>query len=296
MLDSIIILQQYLATLAGAELAAAKSELINIFRANPWLSILYAGFFRLHDSNPHQFNNLPARSGNFLDPDLTPTNPEGSNSMAVNQATRICTHIKVDGVPCGSPSLRGEVFCYFHQRLIRGVRTPPKSRLHPMAFLEDEASIQVSLMEVVNALVRNTIDFRRGQLILRALHIATKNARQTHFDLWRDKIVTEVPQYPAPVAAKGPEPVLEQASALAHAPRPGLPKLRLPKPVSIAQRPPIEAVVDPTRPKPPGHVITVPVEKAYAANARPGRDPNAGTGIGMKHGTAGATMSGKAAG
>ena len=149
-------LQQYISRCLLAELAAAKSERIYIFRANPWLSKFYAGFFRLYGRNPLNFNNLQTRSGNFFDPDPASTHPEGSNSMAVNKAARICTHIKVNGVPCGSPALRGELFCYFHQRLIRGVRTPPKSRLHPMAFLEDPQSIQASLMETVNALVRNT--------------------------------------------------------------------------------------------------------------------------------------------
>ena len=48
--------------------------------------------------------------------------------MPLNQNIRVCTHIKVNGVPCGSPALHGEIFCYFHQRMIRGVPTPPKSR------------------------------------------------------------------------------------------------------------------------------------------------------------------------
>ena len=54
-------------------------------------------------------------------------------NMAVAQqnSSRTCTHIKVTGVRCDSPSLRGEPFCYFHQRMMRGVRTPPQARLHP---------------------------------------------------------------------------------------------------------------------------------------------------------------------
>src|SRR6266513_3761528 len=59
-----------------------------------------------------------------------------------------CTHIKVTGVRCHSPALRGEQFCYFHQRMLRTVRVPD-SRIRHAALLEDEASIQVSLMEVV---------------------------------------------------------------------------------------------------------------------------------------------------
>jgi hypothetical protein len=124
--------------------------------------------------------------------------------MAVNPNTRVCAHIKVNGIRCGSPALRQEVFCYFHQRMIRGVRTPPKSRLHPIANFEDPQAIQASLMEVVNALVRNQIDVPRARLILRALSIAARNATKTHFDCWQSDMVKEVPEYPAAPPATGP--------------------------------------------------------------------------------------------
>ena len=85
------------------------------------------------------------------------------------QNTKSCTHIKISGVRCDSPSLRGQQFCYYHQRMHRGVRTPPQSRLHPIACIEDKESIQAALAEVINALLRNTIDMKRATLILRAL-------------------------------------------------------------------------------------------------------------------------------
>jgi hypothetical protein len=180
--------------------------------------------------------------------------------MPLNQNIRVCTHIKVNGTPCGSPALRGEVFCYFHQRMIRGVRTPPKSRLHPIALIEDEEGIQASLMEIINALIRNTIDFKRAQLILRALHIAARNAPRVHFRTHSNEMIHEVPQYPAaPAAPKPHDPALQQAGALA--------RIRRPKPISIAQpRPPIAASqpaparAQPARPKPP-----VPSKPAPAA-------------------------------
>jgi hypothetical protein len=125
--------------------------------------------------------------------------------VALNQNIRVCTHIKVNGIRCGSPALRSEVFCYFHQRMIRGVRTPPKSRLHPIALIENAASIQVSLMEIINALVRNTIDLRRAQLILRALQIAARNSRHAHLDLPEREMVREVPDYPDAPAPQKPE-------------------------------------------------------------------------------------------
>jgi hypothetical protein len=108
---------------------------------------------------------------------------------------RSCTHIKVDGVRCGSPALRGEQFCYFHQRLLRGVPTPPRSRLHPIAMIESPEAIQVALMEIINALARNTIDVKRAELILRALNIAARNARNVYFGLHDNEMVKQIPEY-----------------------------------------------------------------------------------------------------
>jgi hypothetical protein len=234
-------LPEYLSTLNPTELAIAKSHVLNIFRANPWLSRFCADSLQIIDSNSNQINNLPTRSEKNFNLD-----PKGVNLMPLNQNIRVCTHIKVNGVPCGSPALHGEIFCYFHQRMIRGVRTPAKSRLHPIALIENEEGIQASLMEVINALVRNTIDFRRAQLILRALHIAVKNSPRVHFNIYKDEMIQEVPNYPAaPAAPKPASAALTQAGALARIPRP--------KPISITRpQPPIVAAQSqPARPKPP---------------------------------------------
>jgi hypothetical protein len=119
-------------------------------------------------------------------------------------STNTCTHIKVSGVRCGGPALRGEQFCYFHQQAHRSVRRPPFSRLHPIAIIEDEDAIQASLMEVINGLVRNTLDPKRAALILRALHIAVKNAGRVSLDSKVHTKVREIPDYPVP-----PEEVLD---------------------------------------------------------------------------------------
>jgi hypothetical protein len=249
-------LPEYLSTLSPAELSVAKSHLLNIFRANPWLSRFYAGGLQIISTNSNQINNLPTRSENFFDLNL-----KGVNPMPLNKNIRVCTHIKVNGVPCGSPALRGEVFCYFHQRMIRGVSTPAKSRLHPIALIENEEGIQASLMEVINALVRNTIDFRRAQLILRALHIAVKNSPRVHFNIHDNEMVREVPNYPAaPAAPKPASDAITQAGALARIPRP--------RPISIARpRPPkVAAQPEPTRPKPPAAVKPAPAVRNVVRN------------------------------
>jgi len=246
-------LQQYFSTLSPAQLAVAKSHLLNIFRVNPWLSGFCADGLQILASNSNPINNLQLRSDNFFNLD-----PKGSNPMPLNKNIRICTHIKVNGVPCGSPALRGEVFCYFHQRMIRGVRTPAKSRLHPIALIENEEGIQASLMEVINALVRNTIDLRRAQLILRALHIAVKNSPRVHFDIFKSEMVNEVPNYPAAPAV--PEPASPQVSAAAVAAvKAESARIALSKAAVLAVAP-----IRPTRRKPPTHVAAPAPARTFA--------------------------------
>jgi hypothetical protein len=244
-------LQEYISSLNPSMQALAKSHLLNILHANPWLSRFYADGLDLIASNSSQINNLQTQSEIFSTPD-----PKGTKPMSKASS---CSHIKVNGVRCGSPSLRGEVFCYFHQRMIRGVRTPPKSRLHPIALIEDEEGIQASLMEVINALVRNTIDFKRAQLILRALHIAVKNSPRVNFRVQQKEMIHEVPEYPAaPVAKKPPSPALAQAGALARIARP--------KPISITRPKPTipAATTNVARPKPPSAAKPAPAARAAA--------------------------------
>lgn len=199
---------------------------------------------------------------------------------------RICTHVKVNGARCGSPTMRDEQFCYFHQRLLRGVKTPPNVRIHPVALIEDEESIQVSLMEVINALARNHIDLRRADLILKALFIAVKNSRRVRFHVSESEMVREVPDYPVPAPAEGPAPQLGSQPAespLLEAPvTPGTifpnwdsmfsisaPVTPEPKaPSAFAESPSKNAfAIDPTQRKPPARA-GLPAARKVAVNAR----------------------------
>ena len=219
-----IISQKLFATPDRTKFDIRNTLFFNILCANPLLARFYADFFRRHGANPSLINDLETRSANSFSPDQSATNPttersKGSTTMALNPNTPVCTHIKVNGIRCGSPSLRQEVFCYFHQRMIRGVRTPPKSRLHPIANFEDTQAIQLSLMEVVNALVRNHIDVPRARLVLRALSIAARNAGKTHFNCWQSDMVKEVPEYPAAPPAARPS-AIDTAQAVTNISKP----------------------------------------------------------------------------
>ena len=183
--------------------------------------------------------------------------------MSTQPNVRSCTHIKVAGVRCGSPALRGEQFCYFHQRMLRGVRTPPQARLHPIALIEDEESIQAALMEVINALMRNTIDLKRATLILRALHIAVKNAGRVRFALKGQSAVQSVPDYPAPQLA--PDQTVGAAPA----------RTELEIPAAAAPPPPKETFWDrweagPEQRKPPERATEAPTQGRNAAHSASG--------------------------
>ncbi len=123
---------------------------------------------------------------------------------------RNCTHIKVTGQRCGSPALRGEFFCYFHTRVIKGVQQRVDMQLHSMALLEDCESIQLSIMHVVDALVKGTLDLPRARLILQALRIAARNAKNVRFDdvhyrPSEQPMVREVPDYAQQYLIEHPE-------------------------------------------------------------------------------------------
>jgi hypothetical protein len=123
---------------------------------------------------------------------------------------RNCTHIKVTGQQCGSPALRGEFFCYFHTRVIKGVQQRVDMRLDSMALLEDCESIQLSIMHVVDGLVKGTLDSTRARLIIQALRIAARNAKNVRFDdvhyrASEQPMVRQVPNYARQYLIEHPE-------------------------------------------------------------------------------------------
>jgi hypothetical protein len=198
--------------------AQVKSFVRNTLLASPEFPILYADAVISSAPNSYEgkilarnYKKIVERTHALIRQGISlnfdPTNPNSTNRTNMPNP-KDCTHIKVTGVRCGSPALRGEQFCYFHQRMLRTVQGPPQSRIHHAALLEDEESIQASLMEVVNALLRGTIEVKRAELILRALNTAVRNIRRVHFGLRADDMVREIPTYPAV-----PDPEVEAVAA-----------------------------------------------------------------------------------
>jgi len=131
-------------------------------------------------------------------------------TLPAHPNVRKCTHIKVTGQQCGSPALRGEFFCYFHTRVIKGVQQRVDMRLDSMALLEDCEAIQLSIMHVVDGLVKGTLDPTRARLIIQALRIAARNAKNVRFDACyygrtEQEMVRQVPDYARQYLIEHPE-------------------------------------------------------------------------------------------
>ena len=94
-----------------------------------------------------------------------------------------CLHVKINGVRCGSPAMRGEPFCYFHQRIHNG----PLEDGFPA--LEDANAIQIAIMQVLEALMANRLDIRKAGMLLYGLQTAAANIRRTNFEPLPYKVI-----------------------------------------------------------------------------------------------------------
>ena len=99
---------------------------------------------------------------------------------------RTCDHLKEDGIYCQSPALKGRDYCYFHLKLrgrrLNMARTRALAADQPLdlPFPEDMHSVQVTLFEVVNALVNKRIDTKTAGIVLYAMQQASTNLNIKH--------------------------------------------------------------------------------------------------------------------
>ncbi len=88
-----------------------------------------------------------------------------------------CRHVFTDGRRCAAACLRHEPFCYYHHTTRRPVQNLPARRRRSATFtlpeLEDRASVQLALAEVLQRIASNDIDPKRAGHLLFGLQIAT---------------------------------------------------------------------------------------------------------------------------
>ena len=129
---------------------------------------------------------------------------------------RLCQHTKANGLRCQSPALRTDDFCYFHTAFRRQQRELAAEAQRPTEFiapnfnsrgdfigmapvkprdiemtrgvirkpldvdlglLEDTASIQLAISNVLSALAHGRLETRRASVLLYGLQLASNNCR-----------------------------------------------------------------------------------------------------------------------
>jgi hypothetical protein len=108
---------------------------------------------------------------------------------------RICSHIKDDGIRCGTPALNGRPFCYYHSRA-HHVGTRLGQRGYRASLQDTIESLQLTIMQVTEALGSGRISDKTAGKILWGVQISanllkTKAAQSASNS---ELFVTEIPQ------------------------------------------------------------------------------------------------------
>ena len=164
--------------------------------------------------------------------------------MPSSEAPR-CQHTKTNGTRCGSPALKNNLFCYYHQHC------------HPVAWdyqcgsyvncsrseltlppFEDAESIQVVLRKVVELVLQHRIGEKEAKLVLYALQLASNNLKRLQPSAPKpEEIVTEPPF--DPVREFREEEERHRLANEAFLEMAGV-KPRVPKPASVPQSAPVQ--------------------------------------------------------
>jgi hypothetical protein len=99
---------------------------------------------------------------------------------------RQCNHVLTNGEVCKAIPMRDSNFCYWHhkararhrryERIGGPISTEANSGLE-LPFLEDANAIQVSIQEIMQAILDRRIDSKRAGLLLYSLQLASTNIR-----------------------------------------------------------------------------------------------------------------------
>jgi hypothetical protein len=153
-------------------------------------------------SNPNDSGDLettPPKSPPLGHLQIAPPPPTPQERLRRANQTARCEHIKSNGVRCGSPALRDEIYCYFHHIWRKeNDRQPflpdPNGMVWNLPILEDADGIQMAIQLVLDSVLCNKMDLRRANTLLYGLQTAAANVKRTHFDpaAYRKEITTEL--------------------------------------------------------------------------------------------------------
>jgi hypothetical protein len=151
-----------------------------------------------------------------------PKKKREKTTMPIDPRIPQCNHIKVNGLRCGSPSLKGRPYCYFHYSVTRPlIRTD-------LPVLEDAGAVQYSLNRLAEYILEKRIDYKQASLLLWLMQIASSNARNARLEPFlKEDMVREHPDdsyFPNALSkdsvAEGSEPLAQADASFANAAQP----------------------------------------------------------------------------
>jgi len=77
---------------------------------------------------------------------------QGGRGISKMTMTKLCDHIKDNGLRCGSPALRGRCFCYHHDREFRRLRILKTAGCKLVPGLKNPRDLRVATTNILRAL------------------------------------------------------------------------------------------------------------------------------------------------
>ena len=157
----------------------------------------HSGILQNPAANPNENGDLepsPAKSPETENFQIAPPPPNRSLTLEERleraHATARCQHVKTNGLRCGSPALRDEIYCYFHsnwrtQPDRRPFRPDPNAMVWELPILEDADGIQMALQLILNSVLANRMDLKRANLLLYGLQTAASNVKRLELDSYK---------------------------------------------------------------------------------------------------------------
>ena len=105
-----------------------------------------------------------------------------------------CRHIKINGLPCQSPTLKGGQFCYYHSK-IHSLGAEVKFGPLQLPPPDDPSAIQFSVARINEAILTGRLDLKKAATLFNGLRIASRFLDRNQFTL-PNKTVQSAEQTP----------------------------------------------------------------------------------------------------
>lgn len=128
-----------------------------------------------------------------------------SEEKSANLPYPICTHIKDDGIRCGTPALKGQNYCKFHIRM-HDDRASLDDPSYTLPILETEQSVQIALQQMMAGVLSGKLSERKAAIMLSGIKAAASLIRQARDNKPKGDLLREIASEITTRSLLGPAP------------------------------------------------------------------------------------------